>query len=181
MPGRPPGSAGPAGTNPALVRTFWDATLSWVVAALSVRSPYCPAATRDLLRNPVPEHGRAVFKIVEVEPAEYRAILANEHVEDAGASLLLGQGGVVLLSEVVVELIAAVGDKGGEVGAVRQFEGQDHRGMISAQTLQLGHRPTLLSSSGVPVTCPMERQTKDNHGHRGQEPSPNRPASRAGL
>jgi hypothetical protein len=63
--------------------------------------------------------------------------------KDAGASLLLGQQGVVPLGEVVVELIAAVGDKGGKVGAVRQLEGQDRRGVVGAQALQLWHRPTL--------------------------------------
>src|SRR6516162_11317430 len=72
-------------------------------------------------------------------------------MEDAGASLLLGQSGVVLLGEMVEERIAAVGDKGGEVGAVRQFEGQDRRGMVGAQALQLGHRPTLLNSESAAI------------------------------
>src|SRR5258708_23832012 len=43
VPGFPPrlaGSAGPAGTNPALASTFEDAALPWETAALSVRSPY---------------------------------------------------------------------------------------------------------------------------------------------
>ena len=48
--------------------------------------------------------------------------------------------------ELVEELIAAVGDEGGEVGTVRQFEGQHRRGVVGAQALQLGHRPTLLRS-----------------------------------
>jgi hypothetical protein len=51
------------------------------------------ATTRDLLRDPVPEFGGAVLKLDQVEPAEHRAILADEHVEDADASLLLGQQG----------------------------------------------------------------------------------------
>src|ERR1035441_6008988 len=50
----------------------------------------------------------------QVEPAEHRAILADEHVENAGASLLLGQQGVVLLGEGAVELIAAAGAKAAE-------------------------------------------------------------------
>jgi hypothetical protein len=45
----------------------------------------------------------------------------------------------VLLGELVEELIAAVGDEGGEVGAVGQFEGQDRRGMAGMQPLQLWH------------------------------------------
>ncbi|MGI9005291.1 MAG: hypothetical protein ACR2FU_03680 [Streptosporangiaceae bacterium] len=47
------------------------------------------------------------------------------------------------LGELVEEVVAAVGDRGSEVGAVRQLEGQDRRGMVSMQPLQLGHRPTL--------------------------------------
>ena len=90
------------------------------------------AAMRDLLRYPISEFGGAVPKIDKVEPTEHHAILADEHVEDAGASLLLGQQGLVLLGEVVEELIAAVRDKGGEVGAVRQLEGQDRRGVVGA-------------------------------------------------
>jgi hypothetical protein len=66
--------------------------------------------TRDSLRDPVSEHGRAVLKIDQVEPAEHRAIIADEHAEDADARIL-GQQCVVLLGELVVERIAAVGDK----------------------------------------------------------------------
>jgi hypothetical protein len=77
------------------------------------------AATRDVLRDPVPEFGGAAGKIEKVEPAEYRAVVADEHVEGTAARFLLGQQGVVPLGELVEELIAAVGDKGGKVGAVR--------------------------------------------------------------
>jgi hypothetical protein len=41
------------------------------------------------------------------------------------------------------DAIAAVGDEGGEIGAVRQLEGQDRRRVIGMQPLQLGHGPTL--------------------------------------
>jgi hypothetical protein len=51
----------------------------------------------------------------------------------------------VPLGEPVKELIPAVVDEGDEVGAVRQLEGQDRVGVVSAQLLQLGHRPTLSS------------------------------------
>jgi hypothetical protein len=44
----------------------------------------------------------------------------------------------VPVGELVEELVAAVGDRGSEVGAVRQLEGQDRRGMASIQPLQLG-------------------------------------------
>jgi hypothetical protein len=41
----------------------------------------------------------------------------------------------VLLGELVEVLIAAVGDEGGEVRAVRQLECQDRRGMGGMQPL----------------------------------------------
>src|SRR5690348_13770477 len=53
-PGLPPmsaGSAGPTGRNPALASTFWEAALSWLVAALSVRRPYCAAASEHSSRT----------------------------------------------------------------------------------------------------------------------------------
>jgi hypothetical protein len=87
--------------------------------------------------------GGAVLQAVQVEPAQHRAVPGDEHVEGAGTGLLLGQQGVVPLGELVVELIAPVGDQGSEVRAVRQLEGQHRRGMAGSQALQLGHRPTL--------------------------------------
>ena len=42
----PPISAGPAAKKQALVGIFWDAMLSYLVAALSVRSLYCAAVRR---------------------------------------------------------------------------------------------------------------------------------------
>jgi hypothetical protein len=47
------------------------------------------------------------------------------------------------LLSATVELVAPVRDRGSEVGAVRQLEGQDRRGMTSIQLLQLGHGATL--------------------------------------
>jgi hypothetical protein len=41
---------------------------------------------------------------------------------------------------VVEELLAAVGDKTGEVGAVLQLEIQYRWGVVGAQALQFGHR-----------------------------------------
>jgi hypothetical protein len=97
-----------------------------------------------VLRDPVSELRRAVLETDQVEPAEHGAILADEHVEDAGTSFLLGQQDVELLGEMVEELIAAVGDEGGKVGAVRQFECQDCWSVGGVEALQFGHRPTLL-------------------------------------
>ncbi len=50
----------------------------------------------------------------------------------------------MLFDEVVEELIATIGDKGGKVGTVRQYEGQDRRGVVGAQALQFGRPRTLL-------------------------------------
>src|SRR5258708_1210906 len=47
------------------------------------------------------------------------------------------------VGELVEELVAAVGDHGGEVGAIRQLEGQDRRGITGMQALQLGHHRAL--------------------------------------
>ncbi|MGW7486293.1 VOC family protein [Streptomyces sp. NPDC054786] len=67
----------------------------------------------------------------------------------------------------VEEVVAAVGDRGSEVGAVRQLEGQDRRGMTTMQLLQFGHRPTLPSWRVRPPAF-RRRQTvsRPGPGHR---------------
>ena len=87
-----------------------------------------------MLGDPVAEFGGAVPER-QVEPAQDRAVLGDEHVVGAGAGLLLVQQGAVLLGELVEVLVAAVGDGGGEVGAVGLLEGQDRRGVAGAQPL----------------------------------------------
>jgi hypothetical protein len=101
------------------------------------------AAASDMLRDPVADLSSAILEAVQVEPAQNRAILSNEHVEGADAGLLLGQQGIVPLGEPVEELVTAVGDRGGEVDAVGQLEGEDRRGMAGSQALQLWHSTTL--------------------------------------
>src|SRR5437764_708434 len=88
-----------------------------------------PRARRagGLLRDPVAESGGAVLEVVQVEPAQNRAVIGDEHVEGAAAGLLLGQQGAVPGGELVEELVATVRDRSGEPGAVRQLEGQDRR------------------------------------------------------
>jgi hypothetical protein len=103
------------------------------------------AAAGGVLRDPVAELSGAILEAVQVEPAQDCAVLGDEHVVGAAAGLLLGQQGAVLLGELVEELIAAVGDEGGKVGAVCQLEGQDRRGMTGMQPLQLWHGPSLSS------------------------------------
>ena len=74
------------------------------------------AASGDVLRDPVAEFGRVVLDVDQIEPAQHGAVLTDEHVEGTDASVLLGQQGVVPLGEAVEELVAAVGDRGREVG-----------------------------------------------------------------
>jgi hypothetical protein len=69
-------------------------------------------------------------------------------VQDRGAGLLLCKQLVVRLVEVIENFLAQVGDKIGEVGEIRQLE-SEYRGVVSAQALQFGHRPTLLGESSV--------------------------------
>jgi hypothetical protein len=90
------------------------------------------AATRNVSRDPVPELGRAVLELNQIEPAEHVAVLADQDVEDAGASLLLAQQLVERLVEMVEERVAPIGDEGGKVGAVRQLESQYRWGVFSA-------------------------------------------------
>ena len=97
----------------------------------------------DVLGDPVAEFRGAVPGEEQVEPAKDRAVLVDQHVEGAGAGVVLSQPGAVPVGEVLEEGVTAVGDRGGEVGAVRQFEGQDRRGMAGIQPLQLGHQMTL--------------------------------------
>jgi drug/metabolite transporter (DMT)-like permease len=97
------------------------------------------AAAGDVLSDPVAEFRGAVPREEEVEPAEDRAVLVDEHVVGAAAGLLLGQQGTVPRGELVEEVIAAVGDEGGEVAAVGPLEGQDRLGVAGVQPLQLGH------------------------------------------
>jgi hypothetical protein len=96
-----------------------------------------------VLRDPIAEFCGAVSGKDQVEPAQDRAVLGDEYVEGADAGFLLGQQGAVPLGELVVVLITAVGDRGGEVGAVSQLESEDRRAMVGSQALQLRHRPTL--------------------------------------
>ena len=81
------------------------------------------AAAGDALRDPVAKFRGAVLDVDQVEPAEYRVVLGDEHVESADAGLLLSQQGVVPVGELVEEVVAAVGDRGSEVGAVRRLKG----------------------------------------------------------
>lgn len=46
-------------------------------------------------------------------------------------------------SELLEELVAAVGDRGSEERAVCELEREDRLGVVGSERLQLGHRSTL--------------------------------------
>jgi methenyltetrahydrofolate cyclohydrolase len=103
------------------------------------------APAGDLLRDPVAELGCAVGNVDQVEPAKHRSVVCDEDVEDADTSFLFRQQVIETFGEVVEVLVTAVGDGSSEVAAVLQFERQDRGGVVGAQALQLGHRPTVPS------------------------------------
>ena len=92
-------------------------------------------APRGVLRDSIPEYGRTILEIAEIEQADHRAVVVDQGMEDAGASLLFGEQPVVSLVEVVEKVVATVRDKAGKVDAVRQFEGPYSWGMAGAKTL----------------------------------------------
>jgi len=94
-----------------------------------------------MLGGPVAEVRHAVPGEVQVEPPQDRAVLGDEHV--VGAGVLLGQHRTVPLGELIEEVVAAIGDGGGEVGAVRPLEREDRGLMARVQGLKLRHGLTL--------------------------------------
>ena len=111
MPGWPPrsaGSAGPAGTNPALASTRWDATFRWDVAARSRRSPAAPGAAAvefdhiaeaEALRPPAaPRHAasRTDPRLAYLNQTQYRNDLQVFEFDPKAAAF--GEGGGRILS-----------------------------------------------------------------------------------
>ena len=103
------------------------------------------ASSGRVLRHSVTQFCRATLNKAQVEATHDRTVLGDEYVVRAAACLLLGQQGMVSLGEVFVVLIASVGDRCSEVAAVRQLEVQHRRGVVSTQTLQLGHNWTIFA------------------------------------
>jgi len=54
-------------------------------------------------------------------------------VEGVHTGLLLDQQSIVALRELAIEVVAAAGDRAGEMGAIRQLKGQDRICMIRAK------------------------------------------------
>jgi hypothetical protein len=100
-----------------------------------------------MLRDPIAQVRGAVFQVVQIEPAEHRAVRGEKHVEDTGTGLLLGEQSVEALGEPPVERIAPVRDGGREVGPVLLLERQDRGGVVGAQPSQLRHRSKIARST----------------------------------
>jgi hypothetical protein len=71
LPPRSAGVAGPAGTNPALASTFWDAALPWEVAARSVQ----PVPRR---RNPAQLPDRPGRHVHQLEGEDRRGMASTQ-------------------------------------------------------------------------------------------------------
>lgn len=71
----------------------------------------------------------------QVEAADNRTVVLDQHVVRAEAGLLLGQQSIEALGEVLIELVAAIGDPFREISAVCQFEVQYSGCVLSTQPL----------------------------------------------
>jgi len=107
------------------------------------RGRYAPA--RDVPRDPVAKIRGTAPGEIQVEPAQDRAILSNEHIISALTGILLSKQRPVLLGEMLKEAVTPVSDKSREVVAVRQLKGQDSRFMAGPEQLKIRHQTTLLS------------------------------------
>jgi PhnB protein len=97
--------------------------------------------------DPVADPGSAVVKVIEVEATNDRSFAVDEHEEDADTSVLLVKQRLVMFSKIRVELVAAVGQRPREVGAILVLE-LEHRVQMSAgQALKLGHAPKVSGNS----------------------------------
>jgi hypothetical protein len=97
---------------------------------LGASAQFAQAGCRDpttggVLRDAIPDLGRAVGEAVQVEAPDDGSALVDEDVEDARAAVLVGEELTVMLCVSLEELIAAVGDETGEVPPVCQLEGED--------------------------------------------------------
>jgi hypothetical protein len=102
------------------------------------------ATTRDAFRDAITDLRGPVHEFVEVETADDRPVLIDKDVTDAEPGLLLGEERAVSLREVLIEIIATIADRLGEVRAVRELKIKDRRLVVGAKLLQLEHLSNLL-------------------------------------
>jgi hypothetical protein len=91
------------------------------------------------LRNAITDLRGPIHDVVEVESAQYRPVLIDEHMKDSDAPLLVGQEHTVPVREFDEEIVAAIVDRFGEVRAVRSLKIEERRLVVGAKTLQLEH------------------------------------------
>ena len=104
------------------------------------------ASTGRLLGHPATQFRRAILNKAQVEAAQDRTVPGDENVVRADADLLLGQQSMVPFGEVFEVLIASVGDPCGKWPRFANSKVQHRQGVVSTQTLQLGHIWTQRSS-----------------------------------
>ena len=76
---------------------YWSAASWHNSRTVAVATPR-PATSRA---DAVPEHGRTILEVAQVEQAEHRAVFVDQDVEYAGTSLVFCQQPVVGLIEAV--------------------------------------------------------------------------------
>jgi hypothetical protein len=101
------------------------------------------ATTRDALRDAITDLGGPIHDSVQVETADDRLVVIDKHVTDAQSGFLLGEERAVSIREVLIEIIATIADRLGEIRAVCELKIEDRCLMIGAKPLQLEHLPNL--------------------------------------
>lgn len=113
---------------------------------------------RDPLGHPISDPRHPTLEVIQVEPTDDRSIVIDEDREDALPSLLLGQQGTMVLRKRLVELIASVGDRPCEVGAVLQLERTERLEVPGVQTLKVVHASSVTWVARLaPASSPQER------------------------
>jgi hypothetical protein len=102
------------------------------------------ATTRDALRDAITDLGGPIHEFIQVETADDGLVLIDKDVTDAEPRFLLGEERAVSLREVLIEIIATIADRLGEVGAVRELKIEDRCLVVGAKPLQLEHLSNLL-------------------------------------
>ena len=91
--------------------------------------------------DPVAHPGGAVVKVVEVETTDDRSVAINKDEERAHAGILLIKQRLMMLSESLIERVAAVGQRPRKIGAILVLELAYRVQVCASQTLKLQHSP----------------------------------------
>lgn len=116
-------------------------------------NPVCGEAPPGrALGDPVPQFGRPVRHVDQVDPAQDPAVAVavDQDVEVAEPGLLLGEQRPEPLVEVREVVVAPVGYRRGEVRPVLLFELQKRGGVVGAEAFESGHA-SMLGPPGLPA------------------------------